>query len=327
MANVAGWSEISPPNRAGVEWFSRLLSATRYVEGVATLLREGDIDAARRVVVPYLAKHCRQHALVRTDVSNEEREVPLWTGRPVRRLAAITMEGDGDALQYARFLTAARKRCSHLVCVTVDRLVRTFRRCAPADEVVPFSRLDHALREADAFVSIGLDLMLVAADGREGPFRVDAPADRTPIVDHSRTNVGLCWAQGHAGLDRSIQFPALRPLLNMGGITFHSLQVGAAANDHGGELRSHAIADYDDTAALIAAMDAIVTVDTSVAHLAATMGAPTHLLLPEGPCQRADARWGDGDRHTRLYPSARLYRGAREAIVADVCLAIRGNGR
>lgn len=327
MAAVEGWSEVSSANQAGVDWFSRLLSATRHIGGVPSLLRKGDIAAARRVVVPYLARHGRQHALVRTDLSNEEREAPLWTGQPVRRLTAIMMEGDGDALQYARFLAAARKRCSHLVCVTVDRLVRTFRRCAPADEVVPFSRLDYALREADAFVSIGLDLMLVASDGREGPFRVDAPADRTPIVDRSRINVGLCWAQGHPGPDRSIRFELLRPLLDMGGITFHSLQVGRAANDHGGELRSHAIADYDDTAALIAAMDAIVTVDTSVAHLAATMGAPTHLLLPESACRRADARWGDGDQRTRLYPSARLYRGASEAIVADVCLAIRGIGR
>ncbi|MCR5875501.1 hypothetical protein LRS10_15725 [Phenylobacterium sp. J426] len=65
--------------------------------------------------------------------------------------------------------------------------------------------------------------------------------------------------------------------------------------------------DMQDTADIIAGLDAVVTVDTSVAHLAGAMGKPVHILLP---AHGVDWRWGEGAR-SLWYPGARLYRQGR----------------
>ena len=69
------------------------------------------------------------------------------------------------------------------------------------------------------------------------------------------------------------------------------------------DMTSH-IYDFADTAALIMNLDCVVTVDTSVAHLAGAMGKPVYLLLPY--C--ADWRWGKGRETTPWYPYMRLIR-------------------
>ena len=72
--------------------------------------------------------------------------------------------------------------------------------------------------------------------------------------------------------------------------------------DHGA-----ALTDFGQTAGLIAQLDGVVTVDTSVAHLAAAMGKPVRILLP----YVADFRWGNAGEATPWYPSARLLRQTR----------------
>ena len=66
----------------------------------------------------------------------------------------------------------------------------------------------------------------------------------------------------------------------------------------------HELRTWDDTASLIGALDAIVTVDTSVAHVAASMGRPTHLVLTDYQYWR----WGTGET-TPWYPTMTVYRG------------------
>jgi ADP-heptose:LPS heptosyltransferase len=78
------------------------------------------------------------------------------------------------------------------------------------------------------------------------------------------------------------------------------------------------LADFDDTAAVLAGCDLLITVDTSVAHLAGAMGRPVWLLLPFS----SDWRWtAQGDR-SPWYPSVRLYRQSRpddwESVLARV---------
>jgi hypothetical protein len=80
-----------------------------------------------------------------------------------------------------------------------------------------------------------------------------------------------------------------------------------------GELK-----DFADTAALIEALDLVITADTAVAHLAGALGKPVWILLPFVP----DFRWGVSGAATPLYPSARLFRqpsaGAWDQVIANV---------
>ena len=69
-------------------------------------------------------------------------------------------------------------------------------------------------------------------------------------------------------------------------------------------VRRQELRTYDDAMFLVAALDAVISVETSVAHLAAKMGKPTHVLL----CPYEDWRWGTADR-TRWYPSMTLHHG------------------
>ena len=78
--------------------------------------------------------------------------------------------------------------------------------------------------------------------------------------------------------------------------------------------------DFADTAALLAAMDLVITIDTSVAHLAAAMGRPTWIMIPFDP----DWRWLLARAGSPWYPSARLFRQPKPGDWADVIGRVRG---
>jgi hypothetical protein len=112
---------------------------------------------------------------------------------------------------------------------------------------------------------------------------------------------------------RSLAFAALAPYLPPGP-DYHLLQKEVREADRDAisarsdvRLWADALGDFADTAALTQLMDLVVSVDTSVAHLAGALGRPTALLLPAEP----DWRWGLNAAHTPWYASLRLYRQAR----------------
>jgi ADP-heptose:LPS heptosyltransferase len=82
------------------------------------------------------------------------------------------------------------------------------------------------------------------------------------------------------------------------------------------------VGDFADTAAVIAHLDLVITVDTAVAHLAGAMGKPVWTLLPFAP----DWRWGQYSAHTPWYPTMRLFRqpvpGAWEPVCQSVVEAL-----
>jgi hypothetical protein len=141
--------------------------------------------------------------------------------------------------------------------------------------------------------------------------------------------VALAWAGNAAHMNdrhRSVPFEKLLPLLNAAGISFIGIQR---------ELREHDakwvaeqpqleqlgtdLADFEDTAAVIALCDLVITVDTSVAHLAGAMGANTWILLPFWP----DWRWTLEGEHSPWYPRARLFRQGADNDWGAVVLRVK----
>lgn len=131
--------------------------------------------------------------------------------------------------------------------------------------------------------------------------------------------IGLSWRGGVRQTDqasRSIALEMLLPLLRIAGCNFVSLQYGEQEKEvadmrsgHGVTLESwpDALLSYDETAALTSAMDLVLSVDTSIAHLAGAMGVPTWAMLPAN----AEWRYRISGANMPWYPGMRIFRRQR----------------
>jgi hypothetical protein len=152
---------------------------------------------------------------------------------------------------------------------------------------------------------------------------------RLGAMGRAGPRVGLVWAgnsRAHsptgAALDRrrSIAPERLAPLFEQPGLHFVSLQKDGPAAPAHFPLSDvmHELADFADTAAMVANLDLVISVDTSVAHLAAALGKPVWLLDRFDPCWR----WLLGRRDSPWYPTLRLYRqplpGDWDSVLAEV---------
>jgi hypothetical protein len=127
--------------------------------------------------------------------------------------------------------------------------------------------------------------------------------------------------------NRSSRLDVLAPLFDLPGISWVSLQKGAVTAQLDGyrdrivdldpELNS-----YSDTAAALSALDLLISVDTSVAHLAGALGRPTWVML----CYMPDWRWLLEREDTPFYPGMRLFRqdeiGDWEGVVQKLMIAL-----
>jgi hypothetical protein len=124
---------------------------------------------------------------------------------------------------------------------------------------------------------------------------------------HGRKKVGLVWAgrpQHTNDRNRSMKLNLFEPLLQVDGVTFFSLQTGKSQTDQWLIDLSGQLDDFAMTAAVIANLDLVITVDTAVAHLAGALGKPAWVLLPFVP----DWRWLLDRDDSPWYPTMRLFR-------------------
>ena len=145
---------------------------------------------------------------------------------------------------------------------------------------------------------------------------------------HDKLRVGLVWSgnpQHGNDHNRSIPLRMLLPILDADA-KFVSLQKDprpadrAVLQERGDiiDLTAH-LTDFVETAALIRCLDLVITVDTSVAHLAAALGCPTWILLPYTP----DYRWLLGRDDSPWYPTVRLFRQSETRDYAEVLDRVR----
>jgi hypothetical protein len=133
--------------------------------------------------------------------------------------------------------------------------------------------------------------------------------------------VGVAWAGNpdHSNdRRRSLPREAVAALVAAPGIHFVSLQPGPRSGEVGLPDLSARLTDYAETAALIANLDLVVTVDTSVAHLAGALGVPCWVMLPFAP----DWRWRLGRDDCAWYESMRLFRQPAPGAWCDVVTTV-----
>jgi hypothetical protein len=149
------------------------------------------------------------------------------------------------------------------------------------------------------------------------------------MLPHGYRRIGIVWSGRERPPNRSASLSVLAPIAALEGISLVSLQMGRAQDEVAGYFGrapllglGHEIADFTDTAAILANLDLVVTIDTAVAHLAGAMGKPAWIMLPYSP----DWRWLLEREDSPWYPTARLFRqpapGQWEPVVTCIATAL-----
>ena len=249
-------------------------------------------------------------------------------------------QGYGDTLQFIRYAAPVAQRGARVLVAVPPSLQTLAARCAGVAAVV----------QPDTDVQFDLQCSLLALPGVFGtelgsiphaiPYLHAAPERvvywRERLGEPVLPRIGLVWSGDprknavtayHLDTMRSIRLRQWQPLLEIAGLEFHSLQLGAeAVAQLAGQPRiadhAQSLFDFQETAALIEQLDLVISVDTSVAHLAGGLGKPVWMLNRFNTCwrwlqERSDSPW---------YPSMRIFRqrsfGDWDGVIADVAAAL-----
>jgi len=276
-------------------------------------------------------------------LENHAREFhePRWQGESMqgKTLLVFADQGFGDTIQFSRFLRRTKDvsdakllfECPNELfelfgdlCLSgYDELIAEGTPLSSFDAQVPLAALPHAL---DA----GADALVVDAPYIRAPSAMRGDLQQTlDAIGNDRIKVGLVW-QGNPNQSRDVvrscPLETLRPLFDVEGATWLSLQTG----EPGCQQLNHIEAtrrpidigtllhSFAETAAVISRLDLVITVDTATSHLAGALGHPTWTLL----CHTPDWRWLLGRNDSPWYPSMRLFRqnvwGDWDSVVASV---------
>jgi tetratricopeptide (TPR) repeat protein len=246
---------------------------------------------------------------------------PIWTGKEDLRSKTILLcaeQGLGDAIQFSRYAAILSKLGAkvligaHRPLTEVLATVPGVTQVIPEGDALPYfdfycSLLSLPLAFSTEPATIPANIPYMHASGE----RVAAWRDKLPA--NGRLRVGICWAgtgEHHNNRNRSMTLERFAALFSIPGVDFVSLQkeVGAteaAVLQHYNVTQlGQEFSDFADTAAVVAMLDIVISVDTSVAHLAGAMGKATVVLIPFAP----DWRWMLHRTDSPWYPTMRLYR-------------------
>jgi ADP-heptose:LPS heptosyltransferase len=249
--------------------------------------------------------------------------MPRWQGEPVagKKFMVIEEQGFGDSIMFGRYIPELLRQGARIRYVCREQIYPFFA-AQPAFRKAEILSLKDGARQppdADYYVLamsiaayLGIDTnnagenaeYLVPEQVRVAEWKAELPRDGRPLV-------GVVWAANLTtsfGAAKSLPDAVVPQLLDNPDVAFVSLQMPAAFNDPYRKYLAHVpkIGDFNDTAALIACLDAVVSVDTSVAHLAASMGRRTIVLSKYSP----DWRWAAGEKGPYWYPRAEVLRQA-----------------
>jgi len=270
-----------------------------------------------------------------------------WTGMsiPGGKILLIGDQGYGDTIQFARYIPMVAQRfdevflgCSAEMAPLLARIPgvsRIFHKWNEIPGHAAYCRLSSlALIFRTTLETIPHQVPYLTPD----PSRVswwENWLNATHLHDALRVGLVWCGRPTHPNdRRRSVRLARLAPLAAIEGVRFISLQkpmlqpdadalpLFPGMSDLSAELR-----EFDDTAALIANLDLVVTVDTSVGHLSGALGKPTWIMLPKA----SDWRWLLGRSDSPWYPTVRLFRQAApgdwDRVIHEVATALHARAR
>ncbi|MEO5332484.1 MAG: tetratricopeptide repeat protein [Magnetococcus sp. YQC-5] len=249
--------------------------------------------------------------------------LPRWRGEDLsgKTVLIIGEQGYGDILQFIRFVPAIKQAGARRVVLTVPTPLLTL-----FDSV---SGLDHIQNHLHFTEPLDCYIPLLSLPGLLGITIKNIPysngyllpdpqrvSEWHPFMTQPGFKVGLVWEgkplyKNDPLRRRSCTLADLAPLARVDGVIFFSLQKGPANQQvshppHGMRLISldEQLTDFATTAAVMAHLDLVITIDTATAHLAGALGKPVWTLLPYAP----DWRWGTTLNTTPWYTTMRIFR-------------------
>ncbi len=251
---------------------------------------------------------------------------PIWNGEsaPNKTLLLYADHGFGDAIQFARYACLVKNQFQGKVILECQpELVELFRSLDGIDAVIAAkqnkSAPDILFDYRAGLMSLAYIMGTTIENIPAGIPYLKAEKQRVQdwshkIASDGKLKVGIRWA-GHPAhgndKNRSCAFSQLLPILNVPNVHFYSLQTDVAAQELSkvqGDIAitdiSNGFSSFAETAAAIEHLDLVISVDTSVAHLAAAMGKTVWLLLPFVP----DWRWMMHRNDSPWYPNMLLFR-------------------
>jgi len=241
---------------------------------------------------------------------------PQWDGTP-RPSATILLhaeQGVGDTLHFIRYVPKVAARIGRVIVECQPELHAL---------VAPMPGIERVVASGEPLPAFDVHAPLLSLPGIFATDVETLPADvpyirplpgRSVSVDGDGFKVGIAWAGSATHRNdhnRSVELQLFKALIDTPGCRFYSLQVGDGREqiqdagfsdeivDLGGQFD-----DFADTAAAVAELDLVISVDTAVVHLAGAMARPVWTLLPFAP----DWRWLRDRNDSPWYPTMRLFR-------------------
>lgn len=270
---------------------------------------------------------------------------PMWQGESLqgKTLFIHAEQGLGDTFQFIRYALIAKNQGAIIIAAVQDALVPLLSLCPYIDKVISLSSpippfdyhiplMSMPLICKTRLESIPQTIPYLYADEQLVSYWKDSLAQDPNI------KIGICW-QGnpnystpflrHAVAAKSIELASFAPLASIPGISLYSLQ-RISGTEQLSQIGQHFVLhhfddDFDnkhgrfmDTAAVMKNLDLIITIDTSICHLAGGLGVPVWLMLPKP----ADWRWLLDRTDTPWYPTMRLFRqqtaGDWNSVIATI---------
>jgi hypothetical protein len=262
---------------------------------------------------------------------------PVWDGQDLRGKTIVlhAEQGLGDAIQFIRYARLLKARGARVVFDAFKDFFEISHDFADIDEVrvaCPTGDYDYHAPLLSLPRAFGTTVASIPAHVpyvRVRPAHKERWARR--IADSAKLKVGLVWAGNPRHVRdrmRSLSLAQLACLAGIDGIQLYSLQKGATA---AAELTASGLdivdlaqdfVDFCDTAAAISHLDLVISVDTSVAHLAGALAKPVWLMIPKP----ADWRWLLEGDSTPWYPTMRIFRqperGRWDILVEDIARSL-----
>lgn len=263
---------------------------------------------------------------------------PRWHGQRYQgeRLLVHCEQGLGDVLQFVRYLPLAKKLGGVLILEAHPQLLPLLEQMSCIDELVAFN----PKRPPTVFHHHHIPLMSLPGLfhiteenlSKPVPYLLSDTAHQKKwqhLMVTENLKIGLVWAGSNTNPKRNYPLEQIRSWFQIPGIHLFSLQKGGAEDKikNCSKMESvtclgHRLNDFKDTAAVLANLDLIISIDTAVAHLAGAMGKPVWVLLPYS----ADWRWPPHRDISPWYPTAKIFRqpklGDWQSVTARIVQAL-----